>query len=295
MNGAIIVNRKYGNAKTIIDNKISRLVEEFNKLNSHIDIIINDGHLFYIENGHIVVNIGPYDFIIYLDKDIYTIEALKKSGYYVFTNPEFLRLCDDKLLTHIKVSDLNIQSADVIACPLSFFNAPSSEDEIFVKKVIDKLHLPVVFKLVYGSLGEGVNLINSYEEALSIYRKYKTSPSFFQQYIESGCSSIRVLVLDKKIITCIKRKNDIDFRSNNQNGKGSSLLYEPRKELVEDINKLIDAFDIEYAGIDFIIDKNNKHYFLEMNSNAFFFEAERVSGLNIASLFAKYILSSARK
>lgn len=290
MIGAIIINNKYGLAQKKIDHKTSRLTEEFSKLDVEIDVIKNDGHLFKLVNGELVSNIKPYNFIIYLDKDIYTAVSLKKLGYRLFTDPSFIALCDDKLLTHISISGLGIPTPNIISAPLSFYKEDEDIDNDFINKVIDQLGLPAIFKTVHGSLGQGVELLNSKEEALLTYRKYKGTPCFFQQYVDSLSSSIRVLVLDKKIVTIICRKNESDFRSNSVNGNGHSYLYSPSDELLEDVKKLIEYFDIEYAGIDFIVDEKGNHYFLEMNSNAFFSEAEKVSNINIAALIANYLI-----
>lgn len=290
--GAIIINNKYGAAQEKIIHKITRLKEEFSLLDVGIDVIKNDGMLFCIKDGIIVINIKPYDFIIYLDKDIYTAKALNNAGYHLFSDPSFMDLCDDKLLTHIEVSKLGINTPNIISSPLSFYYSEDDGDELFVEQVIKQLSLPFVFKLTYGSLGEGVHLVNSYSEGLKLYRKYKTTPHFYQQYIETANESIRVLIVDGKIVTCISRHNENDFRSNSVNGISTSKLYTPSESLLDDVNKLIEHFDIEYAGIDFLVDKNNKHYFLEMNSNAFFSHAEKISGLNIAALYAKYVLKN---
>ena len=293
MNGVIIVNRKYGNASIKIEKKIDRLIKEFNDLNVTIDVIINDGTLVTLKDNDIVCNIKDNDFIIYLDKDIYTVRCLEKAGYKVFSSSEFISLCDDKMLTNIEVSKMGINVPTTISFPLTFFNyEEEKEEKEFINKVINELSLPLVFKLSYGSLGEGVKLVHSFDEALKAYKEYKTSKAFFQKYIDASSSSIRVLVIDKKIITAIKRINSDDFRSNASNGLSTSSPYTMSEKMKDDVYKLIDKFNIGYAGIDFVLDKDDKYYFLEMNSNAFFFEAEKVSGFNIAKEYALYVLNN---
>ena len=289
--GAIIVNPRYGTASLKIENKIARLKEEFSALNVSIDVIKNDGSLIFIKDNKLYTSLKPYDFIIYLDKDKYACNMLMQYGFKVFNKPSFIELCDDKMLSHIAVSKLGISTPNTMSCPLAFFKDNDDSDIEVINKAIDQLSLPMVLKTVYGSLGEGVNKVDDFASALDAYRKVKGTPCFFQQYIPSNNSSIRVLVIDKKIVYAIERINEIDFRSNAVNSCSSSRPFNMSKEFIADVNKMIDALDIEYAGLDFII-SNNKHYFLEMNSNAFFSEVEKVSGINIAKLYAQYVLNN---
>lgn len=294
INGAIIVNNKYGNASKKIKQKIDRLIEEFSLLNVSIDVIKNDGNLIYISNNSLYTNLFPYDFIIYLDKDKYLAKMLEEYGFKVFNRPDFIELCDDKMLSNIYVSSLGINTPDTLSAPLAFFKENEEFDEQFVKEAINKLSLPIVLKTVYGSLGEGVNKFDSYEEALNGYRKIKGVPCFFQKYINSNNSSIRVLVIDKEIVASIERKNELDFRSNSDNNKSYSINFNMPKSMIDDVNKMINKFNIEYAGIDFTKDEKG-YYFLEMNSNAFFSEVEKTTNINIAAIYCEYVLKAIKK
>lgn len=290
--GLIILNNKYGNAHKKIDEKVNRILYEFSLLNVDIDVKNNNGDLIGIIDNKIVSFIGDYSFIIYLDKDKYTSMLLEKYGYKVFNNSSFISLCDDKILTHIELSNLNINMPDIISAPLNFFNDHYESDEAFIKHVVKNLSLPVVFKTAYGSLAEGVSLASTYDEALALYFKNKNKPCFFQRYIEANNKSIRVLIIDKKVVATIERINESDFRSNNVDFKTSSRSIDLDNELKDIVNKLIAKFNIEYAGIDFVKSNDNKYYLLEMNSNAFFAEVEKVSGINAAKIYCIYILKS---
>ena len=49
---------------------------------------------------------------------------------------------------------------------------------------------------------------------------------------------------------------------------------------------------LDYCGIDVLTDKEGNRYICEVNSNAFFAEAERVCGVNIAKKYAEYLIAS---
>ena len=101
MNGLIIVNQSIGHNQY----KINRFLEEGDKLGIDLNVLINNGTTAKIENGEIVLSIPKYDFIIYLDKDIYLARILERQGYRLFNKADFIKLCDDKMLTLIRCAN----------------------------------------------------------------------------------------------------------------------------------------------------------------------------------------------
>ena len=53
---------------------------------------------------------------------------------------------------------------------------------------------------------------------------------------------------------------------------------------------IADKLNIEYAGIDLVFDENEEPILCEINSNAFFEEFEKVTGLNVARAIVAMIL-----
>ena len=56
------------------------------------------------------------------------------------------------------------------------------------------------------------------------------------------------------------------------------------------INHIIDVYKINYAGIDFLFDESNNLLLLEINSNALFYEFEKITNKNVALEFLKMCL-----
>ena len=96
MNGVMIVNQEVGHNRY----KIDRLTDEFAKQGVQMRVLVNDGTLAKIENNNTVLNFST-DFVIYLDKDNYLARFIEKSGIRMFNNADFIKLCDDKVLTYI--------------------------------------------------------------------------------------------------------------------------------------------------------------------------------------------------
>ena len=285
MNGIIIINQEIGHNVY----KIKRYKEEFSKLGISLDVFVNDGTLAMIKDSELKVNLPACDFIIYLDKDIYLARILEKAGYRLFNKADFIKLCDDKALTNIACASRGIKMPDTITGPLFYSQELKEENFKFLDNVIAKLGLPLILKRVYGSLGLGVYLIKTKEELIEAYKEHCHAPILFQKYVGSSYGvSARVIIIDKKVIGGFIRYNKTDFRSNYGENASSRPLKEGDKcfELASYIAK---ELDIEYAGIDFMFLETGEPILCEINSNAFFEEFEKVTGINVAKEYALMI------
>ena len=270
--------------------KIDRLIFESKKLDIDFDIKINDGTLSFINEEDInITKLKEYKFVIYLDKDFYLASLISKSGIPCFTNGEFLRICNDKGLTYIYGLNHQIKMVKTIFPPLRF----SSLDELdydLIDFASSQFNYPFIIKKAFSSLGEGVFLVSNYDEAKNIYNKYFKDTLLFQEYISSSKGkSLRVLVIDGKIFGAILRENNDDFRSN-YSIRTFSLNYELNDKEISIINHIIDVYKINYAGIDFLFDESNNLLLLEINSNALFYEFEKITNKNVALEFLKMCL-----
>ena len=285
MNGIIIVNQTIGHN----ENKIKRFKEEFSKLNIALNVFVNDGTLAEIKNNEIVISLPKADFVFYLDKDIYLARLLEKAGYRLFNRADFIKLCDDKMLTFIACANQGIKMPKTISGPLVYTELQESNYH-FLDKVVDELGLPMVVKKVYGSLGEGVYLVKTKEELRALYSSIARNPIIFQEYIKTSFGkSIRVLIIDGKVFGSFIRKNNYDFRSNFGDEATSTKLENPAK-YEGFAQEIAEKLHIEYAGIDLLVHDNGEPILCEINSNAFFEEFEKVTGLNVAKAIAEMVI-----
>lgn len=285
MNGIIIVNQELGHNAY----KISRYMEEFSKLDISLTTFVNDGTLAMIKDGELLINLPKCDFVIYLDKDIYLARILEKAGYRLFNKADFIKLCDDKALTNIACASRGIKMPDTITGPLFYSQELKAENLKFLDEVISRLGLPLILKRVYGSLGLGVYLIKNKEELVEAYKEHCRAPILFQKYVGSSYGvSARVIIIDKKVVGGFIRYNKTDFRSNFGDNASSRALKDGDQcfALASYIAK---ELDIEYAGIDFMFLENGEPILCEINSNAFFEEFEKVTGINVAREYALMI------
>ena len=287
LRGIIISNQTNGHN----EHKIKRFLEEAPLLDMELSMITNDGTVAKIENGNAVINLDC-DFIIYLDKDIYLAKLLESKGYRVFNDSNFIRLCDDKILTYISLVNKGINMPKTYSAPLIFDDCLNEDNYNFLTKVGNDLGYPLVVKRAFGSLGKGVYLASSLDELKKIYSENFMHPLLFQKYVNSSYGkTYRILIIDGKIFGAFMRINKGDFRSNFGETASSQKIELNEKE-AEFAMKIADILKIKYAGIDVMIDENGEPILCEINSNAFFEEFEKVTGLNVAKAYLEMIKSN---
>lgn len=285
MKGIVVVNAFIKNKSQIM--QAERIVEELFLLGAECKIRKNIG-LAEIKNGKTVAE--SYDFCVFLDKDKSTARLLEKFGVKLFNSAEAIEVCDDKMLTHIALSDCGIAMPDCINAPLCYYEDAEISEE-FIGNIGDKLGYPLVAKKCYGSLGAGVFLIKNKAELIGFERLNKLTAHFYQKFIGSGGEDIRVIVIGGKYVCAMKRKNAVDFRSNIELG-GIGEKFVADENLISLCEKVAGILKLDYCGIDVLTDNGGNRYICEVNSNAFFAEAERVCGINIAKKYAEFIIAS---
>ena len=285
MHGIIIHNQEIGHNAY----KIERFKQEFPQLGITLDVFVNDGTLAVIKDNNIEIKLPKADFVLYLDKDIYLARLLEKAGYRLFNKADFIKFCDDKMLTFIGCANRGIKMPKTISGPLVYSELKDTNFS-FLKVLEKELGFPMVVKKVYGSLGEGVYLVNNQKELHDLYQQIAQNPIVFQEYIPTSYGkSIRVLIIDGKVFGAFVRENNSDFRSNFGDQAGGEKLFNKEKYLAFAQN-IADKLDIEYAGIDLLIDKDDEPILCEINSNAFFEIFENVTGLNVAKAIGEMIV-----
>ena len=286
MRGLVIVNQELGHNKY----KIKRFKEEFCKMNISLDVFVNDGTRAIIRDNELYIKLPKADFVIYLDKDIYLARELEKAGYRLFNKADFIKLCDDKMLTNIVCANQNIRMPKTIAAPLFYSEKLKKDNLTFLDQIMNELGMPLVVKRVYGSLGTGVFLVKTKEELVKVYRANCRQPLQFQEYTSSSYGkSMRVIVINEKVVGGFVRYNVGDFRSN-YGDKASSKKAENCDNYFKFAQEIAEKLHIEYAGIDLLFGYNDEPILCEINSNAFFEEFERITGINVAKKFAEMVI-----
>ena len=269
-----------------------RMKRELLNYDFDLELKTNQELLVYIDqDGNIVNNIRDmYEFCLYLDKDGYISKLLELSGLKLFNSSRAIYLCDDKMLTHIFLTNKGIRMPKTITAPLNYSLA---NDSSFLNYVEKELSFPLIAKRNYGSLGKGVFLINNHDELTNFEAEYKSEPHIYQEFIKSSFGfDYRMIVVGGKFITGMKRYNDNgDFRSNiAQGGKGKiEKIADTYINLAE---KAAKELQLDYCGIDLLSGENGEPILCEVNSNAFLDGIERTTGINVAKAYAEHIIKN---
>lgn len=268
-----------------------RMAEEFNKLSLTLDLAKSDEVMAVLTSeGNLENRLGHYDFILYLDKDLYLSIMLEKAGYRLFDTARSIELCDDKMLTHIALSGYGIKMPKTISGPLNYTGARTDE---FLDRVEKELTYPFVMKSNYGSLGKEVRLINNRAELAENEKRLLFSPRLYQEFIASSFGvDNRLILIGGKVVACMKRRNLTgDFRSNLAQG-GIGEKVELPISYIETAQKAAVILGLDYCGVDLLDGQDGEPVLCEVNSNAFITGVEKVTGINVAGAYAKHIIKS---
>lgn len=283
MNGVLLVN---GYIKEHLFSSFYQLIiKAFEKEDISIKLVKSSD----IDNS---LDVDPFenqniDFILFFDKDIALLKHLENLSYRVFNSSFTVEICEDKALTHLELQKYKVRM------PKTRFNAFSYRNEFLNNdKLFKGFTFPVIVKERIGSLGEQVYLVNNVEDFNCLKAKL-SSKIIIQEYLPYHYhEDIRVYVVNHHVVAACKRIGaDHDFRANCfQGGKMEEYhLDEDFKLLCENISKYL---HMDFGGLDFILDENNKPYFIEANSNAQFINFYKYFNINIASFIASYIKKS---
>lgn len=284
MKALILVNAY---APTPYTRQVKRMQEEFAALGVTSDVKRNDGFMFSVgENG--ICGKAGYDFCLYLDKDKYVAEMAEAQGLKLFNGAKAIELCDDKMQTHIALAG-KVKMPKTLPGLLCYDSAAEVSDET-VDKIEKALGYPVIVKHSYGSQGKGVFKADTRAELKALAENVKLHPHIFQEFVAKSAShDMRVIVIGGKTVGGIIRRSDNDFRSNVGLG-GKAQKTEVPKNIRDMAETAASALGLDYCGIDFLL--GDEPLLCEVNSNAFFDAFEAATNINVARLYAEYIIGN---
>lgn len=285
--GLILVNAFY--VSDSVDKQSTAIRNEFLRRGIEVDIKqINDIPV-YIDNGNVISKYKNYDFCLFLDKDKHISHLLEKTGIKIFNNPNAIEDCDDKMLTYIRLSNNGISMPKTISSPLCYFEA---DTKVFQDKVLEELGLPLIIKENYGSLGRQVYKVDTEEEFYKLSSSFKHLPHLYQQYISSSKGrDVRVILVDHKVVAAMERCNNTDFRSNIALGGHGTKIEKLDPKFEEVAIKASEILNLDYCGVDIMFGENNEPILCEVNSNAFFNEITKVTGIDVCKILVDFLMT----
>ncbi|XRG78363.1 RimK family alpha-L-glutamate ligase [Rossellomorea sp. GAMAL-10_SWC] len=201
----------------------------------------------------------------------------EEMGIRTFNNQTIATMANHKFLTHQKLSSLGIPMLDTLYYKKSTMT-----------KSLETVQFPCVLKNCTGRGGSEVYFINNQETLQEIVQNSNFDELLIQNVAEQLGKDLRVFIIGKEIIAAVLRYSEKDFRANFSLG-GGAMLYELSQKEKELIQKIVDHFDFDFVGIDFMFDANNQLILNEIEDVVGSRTLYTVSDIDIVSLYMDYI------
>lgn len=216
------------------------------------------------------------------------IKSLRVKGVKVFDN-NFLK----HKFSINKLSDLIKLNQAGIPIPDSYH--VHSFDKYF--EAAKKLGYPLVLKLTRTGKGAGVHKVDNEVQLRDFIRgmqeKGIEAKSYLIQKYISYKLDLRVLIIGDQIFCMQRIPAAGEFRANFSLG-GSVKVYNLDKKGKEMSLKAMKAVDLEVAGVDMLITRENRRFILEVNHTPGMLGMERATGENITRVYLEYAIKNAR-
>lgn len=190
-----------------------------------------------------------------------------------------------------KLRSLQVLSKNDVDMPRTVFasNKSSAKDVIELSG-----GAPLVLKILEGTQGVGVVLVDSEKAAKSVLDAFYGMDVnlLVQEYIEeAGGADIRALVVNGEVVGAMKRQGaDGDFRSNLHQG-GSATAYKLNRKEKSTALAAARAMGLGVCGVD-MIPSSRGPLVMEVNSSPGLEGIEKSTNLNIAAKIMEYIEKS---
>ena len=200
---------------------------------------------------------------------------LEDARYFCVNSLESIEICESKYLTSEILEEAGL--------PVPRYALITSEDNLDQALEAVGGNFPVVLKLLSGTQGIGVSIVDSYASLKSVYQTIaKLAPEneiLIQERIDADYD-LRIQIIIKKfdpinpkedncvLLGSMKREAvEKDFRTNYSLG-GKVSGYEISDEIKDLACRAANAVGCHWCGVDLMIDsKNGKPYILEVNSS----------------------------
>ena len=270
---------------------MSRTVKSFEKLGHRAEVVDFADVRFSVRHGDVRVEFnndggdiaGSFDACLArpLGKkelstfmfSINVLSALSHGGLTVVNHPDAYLLASSKLSQYSALSTHGVP-------------VPSTESSLDSTKLIRSISegTYVIEKPICGSRGVGVRRVHLGEES---YRPPR-AVVLYQQDLTGAKADIRAFTVGHRAIASMRRVSSSVAANVSRGGRPEHVeLSDELTALAEDASRATGA---EIAGVDMMLDREDKPYVLEVNAQPDFIGLERVAGVDIAIAISNYVV-----
>jgi len=207
------------------------------------------------------------------------ISTVLKDESYIPLSPQSFQYCHNKFSTLLALHKKDIP------IPTTHY-APNVD---VAKKILEDVNYPIIIKIPEGTQGKGVMFADSLTSAKSLLDTMTIfkQPYLIQEYIETGATDVRAIVVGDKVVAAMRRRaQDNELRANIHMG-GIGEAYELDYKAEQIAIKTAKAVGAEVCGVDLL--EGRKTYVLEVNTSPGLKGITEATGKDIAGTIAKYL------
>lgn len=208
------------------------------------------------------------------------LHQLLSLGVQVINPPRALECAVDKYLTTAKLARAGLPVPRTIVCE-QFEEAMSA---------FERLGGDVVVKPIFGAEGRGIVRVSDPDLAHRVFRTLERVDSvlYLQEFIRHPGYDIRVLILGDRVLGCMKRISDTDFRTNVSRDARTELHVPTHAELAA-ARTAVDCTGAIFAGVDLLYDSTGKLFVIEVNAVPGWRAFTRTTGIDVATELIQWI------
>jgi ribosomal protein S6--L-glutamate ligase len=207
------------------------------------------------------------------------ISIVVKGESYIPLSPESFNYCHNKFSTLLALHKKDIP------IPTTHY-APNVD---VAKKILEEVNYPIIIKIPEGTQGKGVMFADSLTSAKSLLDTMSIfkQPYIIQEYIDTGATDVRAIVVGDKVVACMRRRAaSNEIRANIHMG-GTGELYELDYATEQIAIKTARAVGAEICGVDIL--EGRKIAVLEVNTAPSLKGITKATNKDIAGIIAKYL------
>lgn len=212
------------------------------------------------------------------------ISTVLKDKTYIPLQPQSFNYCHNKFSTLLALHNKRIP------IPTTHY-APNVD---IAKKILEDVNYPIIIKIPEGTQGKGVMFADSIASARSVLDTLEIfkQPYLIQEYIETGATDTRAIVIGGKICATMRRKAiNNEIRSNIHMG-GIGENYELDKKTEEIVIKTAKAVGAEICGVDIL--EGTKTAVIEVNTSPGLKGITKATNKDVAGQIAKYLFEQTK-
>lgn len=208
------------------------------------------------------------------------ISGFLQDNVYMPIRDSAFTLAHNKLLTH-----LVLQKAE-IPMPITYLT-PTAES---AKKLLEKVNYPIVMKFPEGTQGKGVMFADSFAAASSLLDALQTlnQPFIIQEYVETGSTDIRAIVVGNKVVASMQRFAVHGEKRANIHTGGIGEAVELDAHTKRIAVKAAQAMGTEICGVDILHGAKGPSV-IELNISPGLQGIKKATGIDVAGYIAKHL------